>query len=1291
MSPSPSGRFAVAAQPTPLPALFFGAGAAAGGPAVAAATAAHPPRAWRAPTPTAAGVAAAAAAPPPPPGLASPASARWGPRLGSAAFTAAHARLDADLRLFCGEVEALIAPGVGGPGSSLATTPALAALASLAAATAGLAPCDLRASIQGAVDAADALRRGASAGSDGSPVRAAATQLLFALSRVSRLVAPTAGGGGGSGPWPGSSGGVSTGPAPATVAVPTRPPQPPAPTTAALPAQTASASPGGGGRGGGRRRGLSALWTRRGGGGGGGGGSGPALQAHHPARPAGRPPLPPGPLPAAATSASPASPGVVTALEAALDAAAASGQRRRRSGGGSGSGGGGAPPSSSAATPGPPPRRPTPPTPFTARLKAALRRAVSPVMPSRRPGLRGSSEEGGGGVSEDGGGGRGRPPPPRRSSSEGGGGPAGPLLPAAAAAAKSVSPLVRTVLAPPSPASPAAAGLPHTPPPLPPTSAARAPPPSRLRPGAGGGPSPAHPTPTARRPPPLAMAAALAAASPSAASPSVAGPPPPSPSGAALVMPPRSASPSPGGGLRPAPVCRICEERVRPAAALAAHTTACAAVEAALGGGGGSRGGGGCPPPSPGLEPSAAAALTRLADLARGWSGAEGAACVDAGVGAAARAGVAAAAAVAAGACAAGAGAGSAAHPSALDAAIAGLRSAASAAPPCSVADALGRRALRLARAVRRGGRAPSPAPTPTPPLPGSPAQPPLPPPSPLPLPPSSGGVCIADFEVLKPISRGAYGRVYLARKRATGDLYAVKVMRKADLVRKNAVAGAVTERDILAAADNPFVVRFYWAFTSPTAVYLVMEYAAGGDLASLLAGVGALDEGAARPYIAEAVLALAYCHARGVVHRDVKPDNLLIAGDGHVKLADFGLSTVGVVDRAAGLDGGSGGGGGGGAPATARRASGGGGAAAAPPSAQPPQPALLPRAVGTPDYLAPELLLGGSAAHGPAVDWWALGAVLFECVAGVPPFAADAPEGVFANILAQSIHWPYEEEEGGEEGGGGGDDTPATPTSSSGRAPARTIALSRECVDLITRLLDPDPATRLGAGPDGAAAVRAHPWFAGLDWAALAASKAALAPPFVPDLAGEEDTCYFAPRAGGVSRRSMALDATSLAGAAGAGGAGLPPATPWSVMRGGAEVEMREGLAAVAPPHHAPLAPQEARALSEDGDAATTTSSSATTTVTGLPPHLTRATSIAIAAAAAGAAFAPGEAFRNFSFKNVAGLGAANAAVAGALAALRAEFRPGGGGGSGVGGGGSPPSDAGGGSSSSDSEAAGV
>ncbi|PON56239.1 cGMP-dependent kinase [Parasponia andersonii] len=322
----------------------------------------------------------------------------------------------------------------------------------------------------------------------------------------------------------------------------------------------------------------------------------------------------------------------------------------------------------------------------------------------------------------------------------------------------------------------------------------------------------------------------------------------------------------------------------------------------------------------------------------------------------------------------------------------------------------------------------------------------------------------IEDFEIIKPISRGAFGRVFLARKRATGDLFAIKVLKKADMIRKNAVESILAERNILISLRNPFVVRFFFSFTCRENLYLVMEYLNGGDLYSLLRNLGCLDEDMARVYIAEVVLALEYLHSLNVIHRDLKPDNLLIGQDGHIKLTDFGLSKVGLINSTDDLS---------------------------TPSVtdsgflrddEAKTQHLLKReerqkhsVVGTPDYLAPEILLG--MGHGATADWWSVGVILFELLVGIPPFNAEHPQRVFDNIINRDIPWPKSPEE-----------------------------MTHEAYDLIDKLLTENAMQRLGA--TGAGEVKRHPFFKDINWDTLARQKAM----FIPSTEAH-DTSYFMSR----------------------------------------------------------------------------------------------------------------------------------------------------------------------------------
>ncbi|KAL7714799.1 non-specific serine/threonine protein kinase [Entamoeba marina] len=231
-----------------------------------------------------------------------------------------------------------------------------------------------------------------------------------------------------------------------------------------------------------------------------------------------------------------------------------------------------------------------------------------------------------------------------------------------------------------------------------------------------------------------------------------------------------------------------------------------------------------------------------------------------------------------------------------------------------------------------------------------------------------SSTATLDDFDIIKKFSAGAYSRIYLVKKKSTGDVYAMKVMKKEDMIRKNVVDSVLVEKNFLAKAHNISVVKLFYAFQDDTNLYLVMEYCSGGDLATLLEHVGCLDEHAAKIYSAEICLSLHYIHNIGCIHKDVKPDNILINKFGHLVLTDFGLSSYGWVSKdsegAQGL-------------------------------------------FCTPDYAAPELLISDSYSF--ASDYFALGCMIYEFLVGKPPFNAETPEMIFMNIRNGTYSWPDE------------------------------------------------------------------------------------------------------------------------------------------------------------------------------------------------------------------------------------------------------------------------------------------
>ncbi|XP_012589217.1 PREDICTED: myotonin-protein kinase isoform X6 [Condylura cristata] len=298
------------------------------------------------------------------------------------------------------------------------------------------------------------------------------------------------------------------------------------------------------------------------------------------------------------------------------------------------------------------------------------------------------------------------------------------------------------------------------------------------------------------------------------------------------------------------------------------------------------------------------------------------------------------------------------------------------------------------------------------------------------------------DFEILKVIGRGAFSEVAVVKMKQTGQVYAMKIMNKWDMLKRGEVSCFREERDVLVNGDRRWITQLHFAFQDENYLYLVMEYCVGGDLLTLLSKFGErIPAEMARFYLAEIVLAIDSVHRLGYVHRDIKPDNILLDCCGHIRLADFGSC---LKLRADG---------------TVR--------------------SLV--AVGTPDYLSPEILQAvgggpGTGCYGAECDWWALGVFAYEMFYGQTPFYADSKAETYGKIVHYKEHLSL---------------------------PLADAGVPEEARDLIQRLLCP-PETRLGR--QGADDFRKHPFFFGLDWDSLRDSV----PPFTPDFEGATDTCNF-------------------------------------------------------------------------------------------------------------------------------------------------------------------------------------
>lgn len=288
----------------------------------------------------------------------------------------------------------------------------------------------------------------------------------------------------------------------------------------------------------------------------------------------------------------------------------------------------------------------------------------------------------------------------------------------------------------------------------------------------------------------------------------------------------------------------------------------------------------------------------------------------------------------------------------------------------------------------------------------------------------------LEDFELKNALGTGTFGRVVLVRHADTSDYFALKMMSIVDIFKLKQIEHVKSEKEILTTVDHPFIIRLLWTNHDATYLYMLFEYACGGELFTYLRNAGQFSSEVSLFYSSEIVSCLEYLHSRSIVYRDLKPENILIDVDGHIKLTDFGFAKR-LTDRTWTL-------------------------------------------CGTPEYLAPEIVQ--SKGHNKAVDWWALGILIFEMLAGYPPYYDENPFSIYDKILVGKIEWPRH--------------------------------LDPIAKDLIRKLLVQDRTRRLGNMKNGTDDVKYHRWFRNIDWQDVYEKK--LMPPIVPRIRHSGDARNF-------------------------------------------------------------------------------------------------------------------------------------------------------------------------------------
>ena len=306
----------------------------------------------------------------------------------------------------------------------------------------------------------------------------------------------------------------------------------------------------------------------------------------------------------------------------------------------------------------------------------------------------------------------------------------------------------------------------------------------------------------------------------------------------------------------------------------------------------------------------------------------------------------------------------------------------------------------------------------------------------------------IRDYESIKIIGRGAFGEVHVCRVIKTGEIVAIKKIKKEVLIKKNQIIHIRNEQLFMSKVKSPWIVELKASFQEDDFLYLVMEFLPGGDFMNLLIEKDKLTEEEAKFYTAELILAVESIHKLDCIHRDIKPDNILIDKTGHIKLSDFGLAKVSdkLYEQNSTKD----------------------------PNYNPNKRThqKLYSCVGTAFYVAPEVLK--KKGYSQEIDWWSVGVIFYEMLVGYAPFYAEETQEVINKVLGKI--WEVPEE----------------------------IKLSKEALDFMKRMMS-DPNKRLGK--NGSEEIKSHPFFKGVDWDNI---RNNMKPPFIPDIENDYDTKYF-------------------------------------------------------------------------------------------------------------------------------------------------------------------------------------